>query len=97
MVNDTMARQFWPAGSAVGSWIRVDNNEVQIVGVVEDAAVNSFHEQPQPFLYFPFAQLPAGEVTFIFETAGEPSALVPAIKREMRAVAPGYAQLRSTR
>ena len=93
MVNDTMARQFWLTGRAVGSWIRVDNTEVQIVGVVADAAVNSFHEQPQPFLYFPFAQLPAGEATFVFETFGEPTTLLPAIKREMRAAAPGYTQL----
>jgi putative ABC transport system permease protein len=93
VVNETMARQFWPAGSAIGSWIRVDDKEAQIVGIAEDTAVNSFHEQPQPFLYFPFAQLPAGEMTFIYETAGEPSALLPAIKREMRAAAPGHAQL----
>lgn len=93
MVNDTMARQFWPAGSAAGGWVRVDNTNVQVVGVVEDAAVNSFHEQPQPFLYFPFAQLPAGDVTFVFETFGEPAPLLPAIKREMRAAAPGYVQL----
>jgi putative ABC transport system permease protein len=93
MVNDTMARQFWPAGRALGSWVRVDNTDVQVVGVVEDAAVNSFHEQPQPFLYFPFAQLPAGEMTFVFEAFGEPAALLPAIRREMRATAPGYVQL----
>ena len=93
MVNDTMSRQFWPAGRAVGSWVRVDNTDVQVVGVVEDAAVNSFHEQPQPFLYFPFAQLPSGDVTFAFETLVEPTTLLPAIKREIRAVAQGYVQL----
>jgi putative ABC transport system permease protein len=93
MVNDTMARQFWPAGNAIGSWIRVDDKDVQVVGIAENTAVNSFHESPQPFLYFPFAQLPAGEVTFIYETVGDPAALLPAIKREMRAVSPGHARL----
>jgi hypothetical protein len=93
IVNDTMARQYWPAGGAIGQGIRVDNEDVQIVGIAENAAVNSFHESPQPFLYFPFAQRPTGEVTFLFETIGEPAALLPVIKREMRAVAPGYAQL----
>ncbi len=93
LVNQTMARQFWQAGGAVGNWIRVDNTDVQIVGIVENAAVNSVHESQQPFLYFPFAQMPAGEVSFVFESIGEPSAMVPTIKREMRAVAPGYAEL----
>jgi ABC-type antimicrobial peptide transport system permease subunit len=32
-------------------------------------------------------------VSFLFETIGDPSAMVPAIKREMRAAAPGYAEL----
>jgi len=93
LINDTMARQFFPAGDAVGRWIRVNNADVQIVGIVENAAVNSLHEKEQPFLYFPYAQMPAGEVTFLFETVGDPSAMVPAIKREMRAVAPTYAEL----
>jgi len=90
LVNDTMARQFWPAGNVVGSWIRVNNADVQIVGIVENTVVNSLHESEQPFLYFPFAQTPAGEMSFLFETVGDPSAMVPAIKREMRAVAPAY-------
>lgn len=93
LVNHTMARQFWPAGDAVGRWIRVNNTDVQIVGVVENTAVNNVHEKEQPFLYFPYAQMPTGEVTFLFETVGDPSALVPAIKREMRAAAPAYAEL----
>jgi len=93
VVNETMARQFWPAGNAIGNWIRVDGKEAQIVGIAENTAVNSFHEPPQPFLYFPFGQLPAGEVTFVYETVGDPAASLPAIKREMRAVAPGHVQL----
>ncbi|MEW5981851.1 MAG: ABC transporter permease [Acidobacteriota bacterium] len=93
MVNDTMARQFWPAGDVVGSWIRVGGADVQIVGVVENGPINSFHESPQPFLYFPFAQLPAGEVTFVFEGVDNPASQLPAIRRAMRAVAPAYAQL----
>jgi len=35
----------------------------------------------------------AGEVTFVYETIGDPAAWLPAIKREMRAVAPGHVQL----
>jgi putative ABC transport system permease protein len=93
VVNETMAREFWPAGNAIGNWIRVDDKEAQIVGIAENTAVNSFHEPPQPFLYFPFGQLPAGEVTFVYETVGDPAASLPAIKREMRAVAPGHVQL----
>jgi predicted permease len=93
LANDTMAKQFWPLGSPVGNWIRLGSTSVQIVGVVENAVVNSIHEPPQPFLYFPFAQRPSGEVTFLFETAGDPGAFLPDIRRVMRDVSPGHAPL----
>ena len=88
LVNQTMARQFWPAGDAVGRWIRVDNADTQVVGMVEDGAIWSLHDAPHPFLYFPFAQQPAWESTFLVETAGEPGSLLTAIKREMRQATP---------
>ena len=96
LVNETMARRFWPSGSPVGASIRVDTADVQIVGVVENTAINSLHEEPEPFLYLPFPQLPTAEVTFLFETAGNPAALLGPIRRELRAVAPNHAQLTTT-
>ncbi|MBI3682328.1 MAG: ABC transporter permease [Acidobacteria bacterium] len=88
LVNQTMAQLYWPKGNAVGQWIRVDNADTEIAGVVEDAAIVRIHEPPEPFLYFPFAQMPSGEATFLAETAGEPGALLDAVKREMRSVNP---------
>jgi predicted permease len=96
LVNETMARRFWASGNAVGESIKVDAADVQIVGVVENTAISSLHEEPEPFLYLPFPQLPSAEVTFLFETAGDPAALLGPIQRELRAVAPGHAQLTTT-
>jgi predicted permease len=96
LVNETMARRFWPSGNAVGESIKVDAADVQIVGVVENTAINSLHEEPEPFLYLPFPQMPTSEVTFVFETAGDPVALLGSIRRELRAVAPNHAQLTTT-
>lgn len=96
IVNDTMAHQFWPGGDAVGRWITAGGTNLQIVGIVENGPVNSLHEAPQPFLYVPFAQFPSGELTFVFEGVRDPAALVPAIRSEMRAAAPAYAQLTLT-
>jgi predicted permease len=90
LVSQTMARRFWPNGEAVGRWIRVRNADMQVVGVVEDGVVNHIHEPPEPFVYFPFTRMPTGDVTFLVETAGDPGALLPAVKREMRAASPGH-------
>jgi predicted permease len=96
LVNETMARRFWPSGSPVGASIKVDTADVQIVGVVENTAINSMHEDAEPFLYLPFPQVPTAEVTFLFETAGNPAALLGPIRRELRAAAPNHAQLTTT-
>jgi predicted permease len=96
LVSETMARRFWPSGNAVGESIKVDAADVQIVGVVENTAINSLHEEPEPFLYLPFPQSPTGEVTFLFQTSGDPAALLGPIQHELRAVAPGHVQLITT-
>ena len=96
LVNQTMARQFWPSADPIGQWIKVDNTDTQIAGIVEDTAISRIHEPPEPFLYFPFAQAPAGEVTFLVETQGDPAPLLPAVKREMRAAQPDLALLMTT-
>jgi predicted permease len=89
LVNETMARQVWPGANPVGNWIKVGSAATQIIGVVEDAAIAGLHEPPEPFVYFPYAQMPASETTFLIETPGEPGALLEPVKREMRASAPG--------
>lgn len=88
LVSRTMARQFWPGQDPVGRWVRVNNIETRIVGVVEDAIIADIHEAPEPFLYVPLVQMPTGEVTFLVETSGEPPGLMDAVKREIRAVQP---------
>lgn len=96
LVNRTMARQFWPNGSAIEQWIRIGNADTQIVGIVEDGIISRVHETPEPFMLFPFAQLPVNEVTFVVETDSEPGTLLDSVKREMREVRPDLTLLLTT-
>ena len=41
VINESMARRYWPKGNALGSAIVVDKIERQIVGVVHDFAYHS--------------------------------------------------------
>jgi predicted permease len=59
VINETMARRFWPDGSAIGRRIHLGElNEppLEIVGIARDHAVRSVGEEPRPYLH-----LPAGE------------------------------------
>lgn len=87
VVNETMARQFWGAGDPIGRTIRIGNNPpVEIVGVAGDVTQRTPGEPPQPFLYLPFGPVPFPDgLTFHLRTGGDTAALLPALRRELRA------------
>jgi predicted permease len=88
LINETMAHRFWPGGDPVGKIVQIQGGPVQILGVVEEGKNSQLHEEPQPLLYFPFAQRMTGEFTLLIETTGEPGPLTALVKRELRQVDP---------
>jgi predicted permease len=86
IINDAMARRFWPAQNPVGRSIRIDKKDYQIVGVVESGKYLRLHETIQPYLLLPFTQVFSFECTLLVETAGDPRSFLPAILKETAAV-----------
>lgn len=83
IVNETMARRYWPGASAVGKTVRArgaDGPEYQIVGVVADYKVTSVGGPPTPFLHLARTQRPGPYACLIARTRGDAAALL----REMR-------------
>lgn len=59
IVNESLARKHWPQGDAVGQRMAFRAGETpwrEIVGVVEDARLESPDALPVPAIYIPFAQ-----------------------------------------
>jgi len=86
LINQTMARRFWPQGDPVGQWLRIGKGQFQVVGVVEDGKYLSIHEPSQPYLFFPFAQMFSGEASLFVETESDSRGVVDAIMREAHSV-----------
>ncbi len=86
LINETMARRFWPNTDPIGRHLMVESNDYQVVGVVQDGRINALHEPLEPYIYFPFAQRPMWEASIIVEAAGDPRLLVGAVKQEIRSV-----------
>jgi len=86
LINQTMARQFWPRGDPVGQWLRIEKEQYQVVGVVEDGKYLTIHEPLQPYLFFPFAQMFSEEASLFVETESDSRGVVDAIMREARSV-----------
>jgi putative ABC transport system permease protein len=84
LINSTMARRFWADRSPVGQHVKVENDDCEVIGIVEDVKGQSIHEQAEPYMYFPFTQMPSSDVTILVESAGDPRTIVEAVKREIR-------------
>ena len=57
IVNETMARRYWPKGDAIGSSVIVDKRPRRIVGVTRRFAYHSPNDtDPDPVLFLPLAQ-----------------------------------------
>jgi predicted permease len=59
IVNETMARQFWPGTDALGRRVSISGGNgpwIRVVGVAKDTRYNSLGETAPPFMYLPLTQ-----------------------------------------
>ena len=86
VVNETMARRFWPDGAVVGKRIRldkVDGDEYEVIGIAEDSVYNDYQEAPMPFLYVPMRADDYSELALAVSTRTDPRALTTAVRRTL--------------
>jgi predicted permease len=93
VVNDTLARHFWPSGRAVGSLLTVGQNRAQVVGVVKDLQWLSALQEPDPVAYLNFWQQDrsnpwAQDSRTHIRIAGDAEAALPEIQRTIAATDP---------
>jgi putative ABC transport system permease protein len=95
VINETMARQYWPNGSALGQRFRLNGPDapwIQIVGVVRDEKHAGLGAAVNRKWYRPHAQWtqsltsPIRGMTLVIRTAGDPLALVGSVREAVRAV-----------
>ena len=95
IINETMARTFWPGEGAVGKKFTGDfwpvgRRQYEVVGVVGDIRDYSYQRPPQPTFYRPCHELSLEGMApfFMLRTQVDPRALVPAIRKELNAAEP---------
>ena len=87
VVNQTFAARFLNHG-ALGHQLG-DRPGAEIVGVVKDSKYAQVREQELPAVYYPLTQTGMlGQITVAIRTAGDPMALLPAIRRVVRELDP---------
>ena len=91
IVNETMARRFWPGESAIGHTLTIASTgrTFRVIGVNADHKQHGVLERPAPFVYFAAAQRPSRYNFLVARTSGDAGALVTAMRRELLALEPG--------
>jgi predicted permease len=91
VVNETMARRFWPDGRAVGQTFSLafGDRRYTVVGVSGNHKVQSVGERPTPYLHTAAAQHPATYNAIVARTRGDAAPLLAAMRRALLAMEPG--------
>lgn len=93
LINETMARKFWPGGDAVGKRIKLSATPerapwIGVVGVVGDVRHFGLEAAPRPEIYRPYAVNPLGAPVLVIRTRGDAAASVSALAKAIRSVHP---------
>lgn len=93
IVNEAVARRFWPGSSAIdrrlrlmlrngpGPWLRV-------VGVVGDVRHHGLDQPAQPEVYVPYAQAPVDSMVFVAQAQGDPLHVAEPVRRALQGLDP---------
>jgi putative ABC transport system permease protein len=91
IVDERIARSFWPGESALGKRFRfafLGSPWVEIVGVVGHIRHEGLDVDPRPQVYFNYLQRPQDRMVLVVRTNQDPRALAPAILQAIRSVDP---------
>jgi macrolide transport system ATP-binding/permease protein len=90
IVNDAMARQFWPGQNPLGKRIRILGQpyDLLVVGEVKTVKYATLGEPPQPIFYVPLKQQYAPNAFIYARTAGDSKAAVLSVLDTIKQIDP---------
>ena len=91
LIDRTLARQFFPEGSAVGAGLRMEDHSLRVVGVVEHARMRNLHADGRGQVYLRNDDFTFHTLTFVLRSRRGLTSLVPDVRAAVRRVDPQLA------
>ena len=104
LINETMAKQFWPNEDPIGQIISIrfyNDQPRQIVGIVPDIRPSLRNREPEPQMFVPHTQLPTIQagitafglegVTFVVRSRARMQDWLPAARAAAKEIDPAHA------
>jgi putative ABC transport system permease protein len=91
IINETMARRYWPGADPLGKRFGSGSSWYTIVGIVGDVKFTSLTKDADPEFYEPYRQAPRGEMIVALRTASDPMLLAPVLRQAVLEIDPTQA------
>jgi predicted permease len=100
VINDYMARRYWPGEDPIGKRITFDDPPqartwLTVVGVAKNTVRHDWASPPEEEVFVPYLQTPAyfehpalpfAALTLVIRTTGDPSTLIPDVRAAIRSL-----------
>jgi predicted permease len=86
VINEALARRYFPNESPIGKQLTWHDKDVEIVGVAKDAKYHDLRQEVRPTVYEPYLQSSEGRMIFEVRTEGDPAARIADVRLAVAAV-----------
>jgi predicted permease len=97
VINQTMARTFWPKQDPLGKVFKLGGLQVRVIGIVGDVKIWGIRQPVIPEAYLPLPFVLAGprvSLSIVVKSAGGPEGMLPTVREKLRSLDSGLALFR---
>jgi predicted permease len=88
IIDETMAKEFWPNEDALGRRFRfmISKDPIEVIGIARNSKAVTLGEVPTPMVYWPLKEITDTGITLFVHTSTAPGPMLSEIRRVVRGV-----------